>query len=149
MDILWRWAIHDLLDFGRICANAVLAHYVTQELHLALKEVAFLWFQFQVCLSESLENPFQILQVPGHCWTVNKDVIQVAETNLPLELAKDSFHESFKRSWCVTQPKRHHLEAPQASSSPVERGLVLSFFYQLHLPISRTQVHGRQELGSI
>ena len=92
MYVLWNWTVCYFLYFVWICGNSTLADYVSQKSYLNLEKVALLGLQLQLGLSQSLKHHLQMIQVLVNCLAKDQDVVQIAETNLPLELSKYSLH---------------------------------------------------------
>ena len=84
IDFLWCWTIQKLLYFIRVCAYTLFTDYLSEERNLLLEKVTLYSLEFEMSHPQSLENSMPMLQMLVHCLTENEDVIQVAETNLPL-----------------------------------------------------------------
>jgi len=71
---------------------------------LALQDVAFAGFQFQVSLSEASEKLFQALEMCVEIVAEDDDVIEVSQADLKIETSEHGVHKSLKCCWALQSP---------------------------------------------
>ena len=75
--VLWRWPVPHSINLAWIGFHCIFAEDEAQKSNSSLHEVALEWLQFEIGLTQSLEESSESLEMLAKALTKHNDVVEV------------------------------------------------------------------------
>ena len=110
-------------------------------------EGTFFGAKLEFCVSETLEDLAEAVEVllPGS--GEDDDVIQVKEACFPVETGEDAVHEAGEGGWSIAEAKGNLVEFKQLAAAGAEGRLLLVPLLDRDLPVSALEIKSGKPAG--
>jgi len=121
---------------------------VSKEGNLALKQAAFRRFQLQSIAIKPVKDCGEALDLLVEGLRKDEYVVHIHETHVIGQARHHQFHNACKLAGSVGEAKAKNLEAPLPFTRDKSCLIVVALIY-LGLPVTPTEVTGREEFASV
>ena len=94
-------------NFGGLDVNTVSANSLSEEVYLYLKQNTLFRLQFQIVVSEALEDCTQVLKMISKVFPQDQDIIQIGQDFRPCETSENQVHCPLKSGRSIAETKTH------------------------------------------
>ena len=98
--------------------------------------------QFQLGVSEALEDLTEAVEMLFPCGGEHDDIIEVEETCFPVETSEDAFHEAGEGGGSIAEAKRDLIKFEELASTSTKSCLLLVPLLDRDLPVSTLEIKG-------
>ena len=110
-------------------------------------ESALLGAQFQLGMSESLEDLTEAVEVLFPCGGEHNDIIEIEEARFPVETNKDAIHEAGEGGGSIAEAKRNLVELEELATASTKSRLLLVPLLDRDLPVSTLEIKSGKPAG--
>ena len=108
---------------------------------------ALLGTQFQLGVSESLEDLTEVVEVLFSCGGEHDDIIKIEEARFPVETGEDAIHEAGEGGVSIAEAKRNLVELEELATASTKSRLFLVPLLDRDLPVSTLEIKSGKPAG--
>ena len=144
-----KWNLSDGREERCIRQEALLCYLVPQITDLLGGKSAFFGAEFQLGVSQPLEDLAKAGQVFLPCGGEHDDVIEVEETHFPMETREDAVHEVGEDGGGVAEAKRNLIKFVQVAAASTKRRSLLVPLHDRDLPGSTLKIQSGKPVSPV
>ena len=112
-------------------------------------ESAFFGTQFQLSVSQSLEDLTETVEVLFLCGGEYDDIIEGEEAGFPVKTGKDAIYEAGEGGGSVAEAKGDMVKLKELATACAKRCLFLVPFLDRDLPVSTLEIKSRKPASPV
>ena len=122
-------------------------HEVTQIADFFGGKSAILSAQFQLGVSESLEDLTEVFKVLFPCGGEHDDIIEIEEARFPVETGEDTIHEAGEGGGSIAEAKWNLVELEELATASTKSRFFLVPLLDRDLPVSTLEIKSGKPAG--